>query len=350
MPVADIGPQWPPAKYFRMKISVVIPTYNSAATIQATLESVARQSVTPDEVLVLDDGSTDGTVGLLNAHRHLVTVLRQENAGVAAARSVLWQHAKGDLVAFLDHDDLWHPLYLEVQREMFRRHRGACSFFTGHIDFYGHGYYVWQDTQTIIETAEQIEPLDFFKQYNFATGRFGSMSFCCLPKHELRDIGHQPFRMDGVDDSYLCMLLPLTGSPVIYHPHPLVAYRITPNAQSVNKLKAFRSWVDVFELLEDRYQSASNRHLRKAFELAFASKRRSYSKLLMGSGEVRVAREQLWKSLRGGCGVRSGLKSFALMTSTYLPSPLQPVWPHASRVVRGLPGQPPNLEQESANS
>jgi glycosyltransferase involved in cell wall biosynthesis len=59
-----------------MKISVVIPAYNSAKVIGATLESVFRQTVPPDEILVLDDGSTDDTMALLNSYTPRITLLQ----------------------------------------------------------------------------------------------------------------------------------------------------------------------------------------------------------------------------------------------------------------------------------
>src|SRR5258708_3302796 len=101
-----------------MKISVVIPAYNGARTIGATLNSVLKQTVQPDEILVLNDGSTDDTAVVLEQYQN-ITVLDQENRGVAHARNVLSQQSTGDLVAFLDQDDLWHPRYLEVQLRSF---------------------------------------------------------------------------------------------------------------------------------------------------------------------------------------------------------------------------------------
>ena len=72
-----------------MKISVVIPTYNSARVIRLTLDSVLRQTVAPHEILVLDDGSKDETVSILNSYGSKVSVIQQPNRGVAAARNEL---------------------------------------------------------------------------------------------------------------------------------------------------------------------------------------------------------------------------------------------------------------------
>src|ERR1035438_3408854 len=105
-----------------MKISVIIPAYNAAATIKATLEAVLSQTVSPHEVLVFDDGSTDNTADLLESYKPRVTVFRQSNQGAAHARNFLCAQARNDMLAFLDADDIWHPRYLEVQQRLIERH------------------------------------------------------------------------------------------------------------------------------------------------------------------------------------------------------------------------------------
>jgi glycosyltransferase involved in cell wall biosynthesis len=89
-----------------MKITVAIPAYNSAATIRETLDSVFRQTVAPDEILVVNHRSTDATHAILDSYGSRITAIHQENAGVASARNLLCTRANGDLVAFLDGDDL----------------------------------------------------------------------------------------------------------------------------------------------------------------------------------------------------------------------------------------------------
>ena len=321
-----------------MKVSAVIPTYNSSATIRATLESVLQQTAPPDEILVLDDGSTDDTVGLLDSYKPRITLFQQQNTGVAGARNALCRRAQGELVAFLDHDDIWHPNYLEVQGKLFERYGNAAAFFTAHVNFYGHGAYQWNNHEpTNGAGVELIDPLSFFERYNSTTGPFGSMSYCCVPKRVLTQIGDEPFCISGVDDSYLCTQLPLLGDPVVFSEQPLVAYRITEQAQSTNKLKAFEFWVEVFERLEQRYVTEGNAELRSAFRMAFASKRRSYGKILMGGRQIAEARKQLRRSFGTTNNPVSMAKSLGLLISTYLPTSLQPTWPNPSRMNKVVP-------------
>jgi len=93
-----------------MTVSVVIPTFNRGPRIQATLDSVIAQTLAPLEIVVVDDGSTDGTSDWIEEHfGDAVRVVRQKNGGVARARNRGWREAKGEWIAFLDHDDLFHP-------------------------------------------------------------------------------------------------------------------------------------------------------------------------------------------------------------------------------------------------
>lgn len=287
----------------------------------------------PDEILVVDDGSSDQTPSILDSYKPQVTVIRRANGGVASARNALCSRAQGDLLAFLDADDLWHPKYLEIQEGLFEKHPDAVASYTEHVNFHGAADYQWKaDTGDSPSRIELIPALDFFKRYNQATGPFASMSYCCVSRKALLQIGGEPFRVDGVDDSYLCYQLALVG-PVVYAAMPLAAYRITAGAQSANHLKTFGLWVRVFDLLSDRYEKSADKNLLGAFELAFASKRRSYSKILMGVGRVEEARRQLSSSLRNSSNVVSRAKSLGLLGLSYLPRPLQPAWPPAERAV-----------------
>jgi glycosyltransferase involved in cell wall biosynthesis len=90
-------------------VSVVIPAYNAAAFLGETLDSVLAHSYPNLEIIVVDDGSTDATPRFLDSYRDRICVLRQANAGQAAARNYGAREAHGELLVFLDSDDLWDP-------------------------------------------------------------------------------------------------------------------------------------------------------------------------------------------------------------------------------------------------
>lgn len=92
-----------------MLVSVIIPTYNRAASIVPAVESVLAQTYPEIEVIVVDDGSTDDTARVLESHLDRIVFIRQSNAGPSAARNTGIRASKGEIVAFLDSDDLWLP-------------------------------------------------------------------------------------------------------------------------------------------------------------------------------------------------------------------------------------------------
>lgn len=101
----------------KILVSIIIPTYNSGSTIVATLESVFAQTFADYEVLVVDDGSTDGTEELLKPYilSNKIQYMYQENRGCGAARNNALKKALGKYTAFLDSDDLWHTDKLQLQ-------------------------------------------------------------------------------------------------------------------------------------------------------------------------------------------------------------------------------------------
>jgi glycosyltransferase involved in cell wall biosynthesis len=101
--------------------SVIIPTYNRAHLLPEALESVWRQTFTDYEVIVVDDGSTDGTADYLRSLCERVRVISQLNLGPGAARNLGAQYAKGDYIAFLDSDDLWFPWTLATYASVISR-------------------------------------------------------------------------------------------------------------------------------------------------------------------------------------------------------------------------------------
>lgn len=98
-----------------IKFSIVIPAYNAAQTIEATLASCFMQSYQDYEIIVVDDASTDNTREVLEAHSDRIQYLRlPENKGSSAARNLGMANATGDYYAFLDADDTWHPDRLQL--------------------------------------------------------------------------------------------------------------------------------------------------------------------------------------------------------------------------------------------
>jgi len=101
------------------KVSVVLPTYNRASTLRRAVGSVLAQSWDDFELIIVDDGSTDGSTDGLENLDWRIRVIRRENGGVSAARNSGLAEAGGDLIGFIDSDDEWRPYFLRL----------ACAFF-----------------------------------------------------------------------------------------------------------------------------------------------------------------------------------------------------------------------------
>lgn len=116
-------------------ISVVIPLYNKEKQIAYTLQSVQNQTFQDFEVVIVDDGSTDGSVAEVEKFcDSRIRLIHQKNAGVAAARNLGIEEAKGGLIAFLDADDEWKPEYLATQYHLFQQYPD-CSVFACNYEF-----------------------------------------------------------------------------------------------------------------------------------------------------------------------------------------------------------------------
>ena len=98
-------------------ISCIIPAYNGERYLHETLDSIIAQTYRPIEIIVADDGSTDGTAAVVGNYLYQVRYLFQSNAGTAAACNLGLGAMQGEFIAFLAHDDLWHPEKLKRQME-----------------------------------------------------------------------------------------------------------------------------------------------------------------------------------------------------------------------------------------
>jgi glycosyltransferase involved in cell wall biosynthesis len=169
-------------------VSVVMPAYNAQEFLAEAIESVERQAYEPLEVILVDDGSTDNTARVVSAFGERVHYFLQAHRGVAAARNMGLRLAKGELIAFLDADDLWPEQALRLELEILAKAQevdavmGLVQYVRISIDSSGQG--IWQEIAEptlscnlgtalfrrcvfervghFDETLEQSEDLDWF--------------------------------------------------------------------------------------------------------------------------------------------------------------------------------------------
>ena len=117
--------------------SVVVPTYNRLNFLTKTIESIRGQTYNGYEIIVVDDGSTDGTPNYLATLDNELKWLRQKNRGPAAARNLGAAKATGAYIAFLDSDDVWQPWVLATVQEVVLQHNAPSLICVQTIEFEG---------------------------------------------------------------------------------------------------------------------------------------------------------------------------------------------------------------------
>ena len=144
-------------------VSVVIPCSNAEPFIRDTIESILCQTRPVDEVIVVDDGSGDDSAGVAESFGPPVRVIRQSRGGVSAARNRGIQEAKGDLIAFLDADDLWSPQKIERQLAYLDAHPDVDVVTSNAADF--RGPTIVRFSRFSDDFFRKLQPIDFLTSY-----------------------------------------------------------------------------------------------------------------------------------------------------------------------------------------
>src|SRR5712692_9239589 len=118
------------------RVSVIIPTYNCGRFLPASLESVLGQGFKDFEIIVIDDGSTDDTEKIVEPYLDRITYLSGPNKGAGGARNIGLKIARGDLITFLDADDMWNSEKLSAESELMDRHAAIGVSYTN-FTFFG---------------------------------------------------------------------------------------------------------------------------------------------------------------------------------------------------------------------
>jgi glycosyltransferase involved in cell wall biosynthesis len=248
-------------------VTVIIPAYNAGATLSRTLASALNQTHRKLEVFVVDDGSTDDTAEVArqaaarDARLHL---LRQKNAGVAAARNLALSRASGEFTAWLDADDLWHPRKIEAQLGVYFQAPAPPSFvYTGYRLIDAHDRIIPN-----FRTLADISGQSLCRQ--IATNYFTNVSSILAPTRLVRHLdGHSPelrkLGMEGGEDLLLQLRLSMHG-PVARCRDALVGYRMHDSNMSRDHLRAARSNLKALEIV----QSAANQVPAWAYRLGRA--------------------------------------------------------------------------------
>ncbi|WP_299975738.1 glycosyltransferase family A protein [uncultured Pseudoteredinibacter sp.] len=211
-----------------LSISVVIPLYNKAEEIIATLESVLKQDRAADEVIIVDDGSTDSSFEVVSAYisclastqKDAINLVRQENQGVSAARNHGIELANGEYIAFLDADDVWLPQFLSQIEQL---------YFDGHSSEFLATAYQYQLGQLDYQAAKFRYGRNTDLENYFDMVAEGDLPFnassVCIAKALLLKLGGFPLGQRMGEDQELWQRAALCGR-IAYSPLRLSVYRL----------------------------------------------------------------------------------------------------------------------------
>jgi glycosyltransferase involved in cell wall biosynthesis len=222
-----------------MSIAVVIPAYNAERYIAETLESVLTQTVPVDEILVVDDGSTDATASIAERYAPKVRVFRRANSKAAASRNFAVAEAKSEWVAFLDADDVWFPEKIERQMQELRFNPDADLCYTAMVELVHDGESV--KTGNLMPAPP---PSDIRHWLSFRCA-FLPSSVVVRRSALLKVGGFNASLRYGCEDYDLWFRFCNAGTKFIACPEPLVSYR-RHGSNTALSLEWFKEYTGVY--------------------------------------------------------------------------------------------------------
>ena len=220
-------------------ISCIVPVFNGERYLGEAIESIFKQTYRPLEVIIVDDGSTDGTPTVVDRYGEQICYLRQANAGTATARNSGLNAAKGEFIAFLDADDLWHSEKLERQMARFQA-RPGLDYCIAHVQNF------W--------VPELIEEEKKFHDHRISKALPGYTTGTLLARHALFD-GVGPFNptINHADDTEWFMRAGEHGAAMELLPDVLLYRRLHPTNFSRMRASSSRDqYLQVLKTALDR--------------------------------------------------------------------------------------------------
>jgi glycosyltransferase involved in cell wall biosynthesis len=287
-------------------VSVVIPAYNVAPYIAETLNSVFTQTFTDFEVIVVDDGSSDGEELERNLEPYLerVRYVRQENRGAGAARNHGVREAQGEFIAFLDSDDLWLPEYLGEQVRFLRED----SYDLAYVDalLFGDSPIAGK---TYMQTAPSIGPVTFISlvrnDCNIIT------SGVVARRSALIKVGLFNESLRNGQDFELWTRLARNGGRLGYQRKVLLRYRCREGSLSGDMMNRLKREMRVYTYIADNYDltDAERAELTRAMKLQRGAVDLATGKLNLLDGQFDKARSSFEKAhgVLGGWKLRAAV-------------------------------------------
>lgn len=227
------------------RVSVVIPTFNCGQFIRRTVKSALAQTYRDLEVIVVDDGSTDGTRSILSEYGSSVRYIFQSNQGASAARNAALEKASGEFIAYLDADDLWVPDKLARQVEYLDANPGCGLVHTdvAVIDEQDSVLYARfnQETQRAVPQGTCLRQLLLRSHIQTLTVVERRAAFDCAGKFDVR--------LPVAQDYLHWIQVALEGYEIGYLPDPLGLYRWRAGSLMASQRRLVADFVRIYQIL-----------------------------------------------------------------------------------------------------
>ncbi len=223
------------------KVSVIIPAYNVAEYIEETLDSVFAQTFKDFEIIVINDGSPDTEIfePILEQYLDRIIYLKQENTGVGPARNVAIEHARGELLAFLDGDDVWLPEFLESQVGFLEKNNYDLVYADAYL-FGGSAI----AGRTFMQDAPSEGEANFESLLDLRCNII--LSGSVARRKAVVDAGMFEWKDARAQDFHLWLRMAHRGARVGYQTKALLKYRVRLNSLSGNSVQRVQREIDVY--------------------------------------------------------------------------------------------------------
>lgn len=261
-----------------MGISVVIPLFNGEDHVRTTVESVLSQTARVKEIVVIDDGSTDSSVSIVNTYPEVELYKNPEN-GPNAARNYGLRKTTAEKVAFIDHDDLWHPEHLQRLSRSLENEPDGPFAIANKTDFQD-----GEDPQYSVRSYDYSlrDPWE-----GYPGNPFGEPCLALIQRDALKAIGGWPEHYWGSGDTYIWHRLGLLG-PAVVNRSTTAARRVFEDSKSSTQrtdqmLKYYEQLIDISrEVLKLRKEKGLN---IKPYESSFQAQEATLELLKVLSNE-----------------------------------------------------------------
>jgi glycosyltransferase involved in cell wall biosynthesis len=234
------------------RVSIVIPAYNVAPYIDETLATVFAQTFTGFEVIIVNDGSpdTEEFERAIQPYRERIVYLKQENRGASAARNTGLRAARGELIAFLDADDLWSPNYLEEQLKFIREF--DCDLACADAMIFGVSADAGRSyMDSWMESAPPEGRVTFLELVN--ADRSLITSGVVARRDLILEVGLFDEGLRNAQDLDLWLRLARHGARLAYQRKVLLSYRSRANSLSGDTINSHQRELRVFDKIEQSY-------------------------------------------------------------------------------------------------